>query len=158
MVSEPVYIFWKGHSNEVGPGRATADRQKWTRDNFPFLRDHIVCHLTAKSEFRIPKASASQATAAASSASRCETMHMEPFQDTSCPESTDDPADLSNLDKHTPTPKSHCVSVTSSNAESDQLDPTLAQSQRGITALKDIVVKKLIDDKPENPNWGFGTF
>ena len=39
--------------------------EKWSRDNFDFLRDHIVCHLTAKSEFRAPKGSASQASAAA---------------------------------------------------------------------------------------------
>ena len=70
------------------------ERQKWTRDNFDFLRDHIVCHLTAKSEFRAPKGSASQASAAADSSSRRETVHSELFQDTSRPESTCDPADL----------------------------------------------------------------
>ena len=58
-------------------------------------------HLTAKCEFRVPRGSASQATAAVGSSSRCETVQMEPFQDTSRPESTDDPADLSNLDTHT---------------------------------------------------------
>ena len=31
------------------------ERQKWTRDNFDFFRDHIMCHLTAKREFRAPK-------------------------------------------------------------------------------------------------------
>ena len=46
------------------------ERQKWTRDNFDFLRDHIVRHLTAKSEFRVPKGIASQASAAAGSSSR----------------------------------------------------------------------------------------
>ena len=51
---------------------------------------------------------------------------MEPFQDTSRPESTD-PADL---DTRTPTPRSHGVSVTSSLAESD-LQSALAESQRG---------------------------
>ena len=106
-------------------------------------------HLTAKSEFRVPRGSASQATAAAGSASRQDTMHMEPFQDTSWPETTDDPADLSNLDTHNPTPRSCGVSVTSSDAESD-LQSALAESQRGITELKDIVVKKLSDDKPDN--------
>ena len=54
-----------------------------------------MCHLTAKSEFRVPKGSASQASAAAGSASRRETVYMELFQDISRPESTDDPADLS---------------------------------------------------------------
>ena len=44
---------------------------------------------------------------------------MEPFQDTSHPESTADPADLSNLGTDTPTPRSHGVSVTSSYAESE---------------------------------------
>ena len=73
-------------------------------------------HLTAKSEFRAPKGSASQASAAAGSSSRRETVHMEPFQDTSRPESTCDPSDISHLDTHTPT---CAVSVTSSSADSD---------------------------------------
>ena len=110
------------------------ERQKWTSNNFDFRRDHIVCHLTAKSEFRAPKGSASQASVAAGSASRWETVHMEPFQDTSRPESTDDPPDLSNLDTHTPTPRSRGVNVTSSLAESN-LKSALAESQRGITEL-----------------------
>ena len=59
------------------------ERQKWTRDNFDIPRDHIVCHLTAKSEFRAPKGSASQPSAAAGSSSRRKTVHTEPFQDTS---------------------------------------------------------------------------
>ena len=80
------------------------ERQKWTRDNFDFLRDHIVSHLTVKREFRVPRGFASQATAVAGSASRRDTVHMEPLQDTSRPEPTDDPADLSNLDIHTPAP------------------------------------------------------
>ena len=46
------------------------ERQKWTRGIFAFLRDHTVCHLTTKSEFRTPKGSASQASAAAGSSSR----------------------------------------------------------------------------------------
>ena len=45
-------------------------------------------HLKGKSEFRAPKGPASQASAAAGSISRRETVHMEPFQDTSRPEST----------------------------------------------------------------------
>ena len=57
-------------------------------------------HLKGKSEFRAPKGSASQASAAAGSASRRETVHMEPFQDTSPLESTYDPADMSHLDTH----------------------------------------------------------
>ena len=52
-------------------------RQERTRDHFPFLRDHIMRH-GAKSEFRVPKGSAFQATAAVSSASRLETVHVEP--------------------------------------------------------------------------------
>ena len=72
-------------------------------------------HLKGKGEFRAQKGSASQASAAAGSASRSrrETVHMEPFQDTSHPKSTYDPADMSHLDKHTPTPRSRGVSVIS---------------------------------------------
>ena len=92
-------LFRKVTHMKSGQGEPQlTERQKWTRDNIDFLRDHIVCHLTAKSEFRAPRESASQASAAAGSASRQETVYMEPFQDTSHPESTDDPADLSNLD------------------------------------------------------------
>ena len=80
-------------------------------------------HLTAKSEFRAPKGSVSQASAAAGSSSRRETVHSEPFQDTSRPESTCDPS-----------------------------------SQRGITELKDIVVKKFGDEKPDDPRLGFCDF
>ena len=76
-------------------------------ENFDLLRDHIMHHLTAKSEFRVSKGAASQATAAVGSALRWETVYMKPFQDTSRPESTDDPADLSNLD----TPRSCGASV-----------------------------------------------
>ena len=78
-------------------------------DNFDFLMDHIVCHLKGKSEFRAPKGSAS----------RRETVHMEPFQDTSHPESTYDPSDMSHLDTHMPTPRSCGISMTSSLADSD---------------------------------------
>ena len=77
--------------------------------------DHIVRHLKGKSK----KGSASQASAAAGSASRRETVHMEPFQDMSRPESTNDPADMSHLETHTPTPRSRGVGVTSSLADSD---------------------------------------
>ena len=94
MASEPAHTLRKGHPHVVWPGGNTADREA---DHFAFLRDHIVHHLTAKREFRVPRGSASQATAAAGSASRWEIVRMEPFQDTSRPESTDDPADLSNL-------------------------------------------------------------
>ena len=133
------------------------ERQKWTRDNFDFLRDHIMRHLTAKSEFRAPKGSASQASAAAGSSSKWETMHMELFQDTSRPGSTCDPSDISYLDTHTPTTRSRAISVTSSLADSD-LQSALAESQRGITELKDIVVKNFSDDKPGNPRLGFCDF
>ena len=62
-----------------------------------------MCHLKGKSEFRASKGSASQASAAAGSASRRETVHMKPFQGTSRPESTYDPADMSQMDIHTAT-------------------------------------------------------
>ena len=80
---------------QVMGGPQLTERQKWTRDNFDFLMDYIMRNLKGKSEFRAPKGSASQACAAAGSASRRETVHMEPFQDTSLPESTYDPADMS---------------------------------------------------------------
>ena len=117
------------------------ERQKWTRDNFDFLRDHIVRYLKGKSEFRAPKVSSSQASAAAGPASRQENVHMELFQDTSRLESTCDPADILHLDTHTPTPRSRGVRVTSSLADS-VLQSALVESQRGITELKDIVAKK----------------
>ena len=41
------------------------ERQKWTRDNFDFLRDQIVHQPTGNSKFRAPKGSASQNSAAA---------------------------------------------------------------------------------------------
>ena len=106
-------LFRKVTHMKLGQGEPQlTEKQNWTRDNFDFLKDHIVRHLTAKSEFRVPRGSASQATAAAHSASRLETVHMEPFQDNSRPESTDDPADLSNLNTQiTLTPRSCCVSV-----------------------------------------------
>ena len=107
-------------------------------------------HLKGKSEFRASKGSASQASAAAGSASRRETVHMEPFQNTSRPESTYDPADMSHLDTHTPTPRSRGVSVTSSFADSD-FQSALVESRKAITELKDIVAKKLADDKADNP-------
>ena len=69
--------------------------------------------------FRDLKGFASQGTTAAGSASRRGTVNMESFQDTSRPESTDDPADLSNLDTNTPTPRSHGVSMTSGLADLD---------------------------------------
>ena len=133
------------------------ERQKSTRDNFDFLRDHIMRHFTAKSESRAPKGSASQASAAAGSSSRRETVHSEPFKDTSHPESTCDPADISHLETHMPTTRSHVVSVTSSLADSD-LQAALAESQRGITELKDIVVKTFGDEKPDDPRLGFCDF
>ena len=82
---------------------------------------------------------------------------MELFQDTSHPESTCDSAVMSHLDTHTPTPKSCGISVTSSLADSN-LQSALVESQRGITELKDIVAKKLTDDKPDNPRLGFCDF
>ena len=116
-----------------------------------------MCHLKGKSEFGTSKGSASQASAAAGSASRRETVHMELFRDTSCPESTYDIADMSHLDTHTPTPRSRGVSVTSSFADSD-FQSALVESRRGITELKDIVAKKLTDDKADNPRLGFCDF
>ena len=82
-------------------------------------------------------------------------MHSEPFQDTSRPESTCDPSDISHLETHTPTTRA--VSVTSSLADSD-LQAALAESQRGITELQDIVVKKFGDEKPDDPRLGFCDF
>ena len=82
---------------------------------------------------------------------------MEPFQDTSHPESTCDPADMSHLDTHTPTPRSCGYSVTSSLADSD-LQLALVESQRGITELKYILAKKLTDHKPNNPRLRFCNF
>ena len=122
--------WFQSHSHEVGPGGPQlTEWQTWTRDNFDFLRDHVR-HLKGKSEFRAPKGSASQASAAVGSASRTETVHMEPFQDTSRPESTNDQADMSHLDTDTPTPRSCGVKVTSSLADSD-LNSALVESQRG---------------------------
>ena len=49
-------IFGKVTHMKSGQGEPQLmERQRWTRDNFHFLRDHIVHHLTAKSEFRPPK-------------------------------------------------------------------------------------------------------
>ena len=79
-------LFGKVTHMKSGQGKSVlTERQKWTRDNFDFLRDHIVRHRTAKSEFRAPKGSASQGGAAAGSSFRRETVHSEPFQDTSHP-------------------------------------------------------------------------
>ena len=76
-------LFGKAtHMKSVLGGLQLTERRKWTRDNFHFLMDHILHHLKGKSEFRAPKGSASQASAAVGSASRRETVHMEPFQDT----------------------------------------------------------------------------
>ena len=133
------------------------ERQKWTRDNFDFLRDHIVCHLTAKSEFRTPRGSASQASTAVGSSSKRETVHMEPFQDTSPPESTFEPADMSHLDTHTYTTKSRALSVTSSLADSD-LQSAVAESQRGITELKDIGLISLVRTSLITQDWASVTF
>ena len=119
-----------------------------------FLRGHIMRHLKGKSEFRASKGSASQASAASGSASRRESVHMEPFQDTSRPESIYDPADMSHLDTHTPTPRSRGISVTSSFAYSD-FQSALVESRRGITEFKDTVAKKWTDDKADNPWLGF---
>ena len=78
-------LFGKVTHIKSGQGEPVlTERQKWTRDNFDFLGDHIECHLTAKSEFRALKGSVSQASTAAGSSSK----RMEPFQDTSRPEST----------------------------------------------------------------------
>ena len=84
-------------------------------------------------------------------------MHSELFQDTSRPESTCDPSDISHMDTHTHTTRSRAVSVTSSLAYSD-LQAVLAESQMGITELKDIVVKKFGDEKPDDPRLGFCDF
>ena len=103
--------------------------QKWSRDNFHFLMDHIVCHVKGKSEFRAPKGSASQASAAAGLSSRGETVHMELFQDISHLEFTYEPADMLHIDTHMPTSRSRGISVTSSLADSD-FQSVLVESQR----------------------------
>ena len=82
---------------------------------------------------------------------------MEPFQETSGPESTCDPSDISHLNAHTSTTKLCAVSVTSNLADSD-LQSALVKFQRGITELKDIVVNKFSDDKPDNPRLGYCDF
>ena len=87
-------------------------------------------HLTAKSKFRAPKGSAFQASATVGSSSRRETVQTEPL-DTSRPESTCDPSDISHLDMHMPTTRSLAVSVTSSLADSN-LQVALAELQTGI--------------------------
>ena len=139
-------LFGKVTYMKSGQGEPQlTERQKWTRYNFHFLRDHTMCNPTSKSEFRAPKGSASQASAAAGSSSRRETVHMELFQDTSCPESTCDPSDISHLDKHTPTSQSRSVSMTSSLADSD-LQAALAKSQTGITELKDVMTSLITQD------------
>ena len=86
-----------------------------------------------------------------------ETGHSEPFQDTSRPESSCDPSDISYLETHTPTTRSRGISVMSSLADFD-LQAALAESQRRITELKDIVVKKFGDEKPDDPRLGFCDF
>ena len=45
----------------------------------------------------------------------------------------------------------------SSSADSD-IQSALVESQRGIIELKDIVAKRLSDDKPDNPRLGFCDF
>ena len=144
-------LFRKVTHMKSGQGKPQlTERQKWTIDNFDL--DHIMCHLTTKSEFRAPRGSASQASAAAGSSRR----DIEPCQDASRSESTCDPSDISHLDTHTPTTRSCAVSVTSNLADSD-LPSTLAELQRGIRvqSLIDIVVKKFSDDKPDDPRLGF---
>ena len=84
-------------------------------------------------------------------------MHSEPFQDTSQSESTCDPSDISHMDTHTPTTRSHTVSVMSSLANSN-LQAALAESQRGITELKDNVVKTFGDEESDDPRLGFCDF
>ena len=138
------------HMKSVHGEPQLTERQKWTRDNFDSLRDHIMRYRKGKSEVRAARGSASQASATAGSASRLETVNMEPFQNSSHPESTCDPADMSHLDTHTVTPRSRGISMTSSVADSD-LQSAVVESQKGITELKDIVAKKLTDDKPDNP-------
>ena len=64
---------------------------------------------------------------------------------------------MSHLDTHTHTPRSCGVSVTSSLADSN-FQSALVESWRGITKLKDIVAKKLTDDKADNPQLGFCDF
>ena len=149
-------LFGKVTHMKSGQGEPQlTERQKWSRNNFEFLRDHIVHHFTAKSKFRAPKGFASQASAAAGSSSRWETVQTEPFRDTSCQSQL---VALRHLaPTHTPTTRQLAVSVMSSLADSD-LQAALAESQRGITELKDIVVETFGDDKPDNTRLGFCDF
>ena len=92
-----------------------------------------------KSEFRIPKGYTSEATAAAGSASRWETVHMELFQDTSFPEFIDDPADLSKLDTHTPTPRSHTPTLGQCDLKFSRFQPPISSCRisEGDNRVKD---------------------
>ena len=56
-----------------------------------------------------------------------------------------------------PTPRSRGVSVTSCFADAN-FQSALMESLRGITELKDIVAKKLTDDKADTPRLGFCDF
>ena len=134
-------LFGKVTHMKFGHGEPVlTERQKWTKDNFDFLSDHIMRHLTAKSEFRAPKGSASQASAAAGSSSIRQTVHSELFQDAS-----QDTLQTSRTWKHICLLPSHVLSA-------------LAESQRRITELKDIVVKKFGEEKPGDPRLGFCDF
>ena len=158
MVSEPVDTLQESHTHEVRPGGTSADREA-EMDQRQFLTSSgttLCTILQPKVNSGLPRGLL-QASTAAGSSSRRETVHSEPFQDTSRPYLTCDPSDISHLDTHTPTTQSRAVSVTSGLADSD-FHAALAKSQTGITELKDIVVKKFGDEKPDDPRLGFCDF
>ena len=140
------------HMKLVLRGPQLTEWQKWTRDNFHFLRGHIVRHLKGKSEFRASKGFPSQCSSGLSiqkgDSAQWNRSRILLVQN---------PADMSHLDTHTSTPRSRGISVTSSFADSD-FQSALVESRRGITELKDIAAKKLTDDKADNPQLGFCDF
>ena len=160
------------------------ERQKWTRDNFNFLRDHIVHHLKANrpagSTFSPPTNPPS-----------VDSMYFSNIPNTSqdvrfgamksgfprglfpklTQQRTHNPdgrlctrshsrillAQNPLMTQQTCPTWIHIHSVTSSIADSN-LQSALAESQRRITELRDMVVKKLSDDKPDDPRLGFFDF
>ena len=106
------------HKNQVQGEPQLTEQLKLTRDNFDFLRDNIVNSGLQGGQLLKPVQLWAQ---------HPDGGDMEPFQDTSHPESTCDPADMLRLDTHMPTPRSCGVSVTSSLADSD-LQSALVES------------------------------
>ena len=110
-----------------------------------------MCLLTAKREFRAPRRSASQASAAAGSCGRQCTWKSSRIL-----------LVQSQLVTHqTSRTWIHIrllLDRVLSNLADFGLQSALTESQGKITELKDIVVKKLSDYKPDNPRLGFCDF